>query len=395
MKRDEERARRNTQALKNSGLDAFVCALPANVLLLAGYWPVIATSIALAMHDGRITLLVPEDELALAREGWADTVFGYRTGSLEELKNIAEIVSIELRKTAPDLDGKKLGFESSVASVPVPYAAVTIFGWAIPDVLIGAFPSAKLIAAGDMLARLASTLTPGEIERVRTACRIAEEAYSHAAQNLKRGMTETDAAAAFRAPLSTAGNGVGRADGSMFCMSGENSYQASAAYQRSRSRRLRGGDLALVHCNSYVDGFWTDITRTYCLGEPDERQIEMYVAIFAALDASFDAIGTGVAAAEVDRAARDVLRERGFEKEFVHGLGHGVGFVAIDHGASPRLHPASPDRLKTGMVFNIEPAIYIKGYGGMRHCDMIAVTETGAELLTPFQRDIGSMILTE
>ena len=90
---------------------------------------------------------------------------------------------------------------------------------------------------------------------------------------------------------------------------------------------------------------------------------------------------------------REVLNERGFGKEFVHGLGHAVGFHAIDHNAPPRLHPASPDILETGMVFNIEPAIYIEDFGGMRHCEMAVVTENGAELLTSFQSGIEQMII--
>jgi Xaa-Pro aminopeptidase len=87
------------------------------------------------------------------------------------------------------------------------------------------------------------------------------------------------------------------------------------------------------------------------------------------------------------------LAERGFASEFKHGLGHGVGFNAIDHNAPPRLHPVSTDKLETGMVFNIEPAIYIEGYGGIRHCDMVAVGTGGAEILTDFQRTPAEMVI--
>jgi Xaa-Pro aminopeptidase len=91
-----------------------------------------------------------------------------------------------------------------------------------------------------------------------------------------------------------------------------------------------------------------------------------------------------VKAAEVDRAARDVLHERGFGEYFTHGLGHNVGFSTISAEFPLRIHPASPDRLEVGMTFNVEPAIYIKGYGGIRHCDVVTVHEDGAEVLTPF-----------
>ncbi|MFI5241661.1 MAG: M24 family metallopeptidase, partial [Gemmatimonadales bacterium] len=76
-----------------------------------------------------------------------------------------------------------------------------------------------------------------------------------------------------------------------------------------------------------------------------------------------------------------------------HSTGHGVGFVAIDARAHPRLHPASTDVLRAGMVCNVEPAIYVDGYCGLRHCDMIAVTEAGAEVLTPFHERLEDLVL--
>lgn len=169
-----------------------------------------------------------------------------------------------------------------------------------------------------------------------------------------------------------------------YCMSGPDAYEAFAAYQRSRSRGIEKGDLVLLHCNSCVDGFWTDITRTFVVGEADARQRKIFDAIFAAREAALKAIRPGASGAQVDAAAREVMRDHGFEKAFKHPTGHGVGFVAIDHNARPRIHPVSEDVLEVGMVFNVEPGIYIKGVGGARHCDMVVVTDNGYELLTDF-----------
>ena len=108
------------------------------------------------------------------------------------------------------------------------------------------------------------------------------------------------------------------------------------------------------------------------------------MAIDEARSAALEAIRPGTQASAVDAAARRVLTEHGFGKEFKHAVGHGVGFAAADPGALPRLHPKSPDELQAGMTFNIEPAIYIEGKGGMRHCDVVACTEDGAEVLTDF-----------
>ncbi len=111
----------------------------------------------------------------------------------------------------------------------------------------------------------------------------------------------------------------------------------------------------------------------------------MHEAIHAARTAALSQIRPGARARNVDLAARDVIAQRGFGGKFKSPTGHGVGFAAVDHNAQPRVHPQSPDVLEVGMVFNVEPGIYIDGYGGMRHCDMVAVTPTGAEVLTDFQ----------
>jgi Xaa-Pro aminopeptidase len=394
MARDSQRIGRIQQGLEEADLDAVVCSLPTNVLLLSGYWPVVGTSLAVASRDGRVALIVPEDEQELAKRGWADQVRTFPSGSLDELKSASESVRDPLSKVAVMLGikrGRVLGYENDAVFEPTSYAAMHLYGPAMHDLLGQAIPFVALAPAGGMLARLRSVMTAHETDRVRTACRIAEVAFIEGARKTRAGLRETEVAALFREPLSMNGTereGVARADGFTYCMSGPNSVEAYASYQRSRARQLTGGDFALVHCNSYADGYWTDVTRTISVGEPDRLKREMYDAVFAARRAAFDAIRPGVKASDVDAAARAVLEQNGFGEYFKHGLGHGVGFAAINHNARPRLHPESDDVLEEGMVFNVEPGIYIDGDGGLRHCDMVAVTETGMEVLTPFQSNI-------
>jgi Xaa-Pro aminopeptidase/Xaa-Pro dipeptidase len=119
----------------------------------------------------------------------------------------------------------------------------------------------------------------------------------------------------------------------------------------------------------------------------------MYAAVAEARQAALAAIRPGVKAADVDKAARSVLQARGFGDAFKHSTGHGVGFSAINANARPRLHPKSDDVLQTGMIFNVEPAVYFDGYGGLRHCDVVALTDRGPEVLTPFQGDMQQLWL--
>jgi Xaa-Pro aminopeptidase len=388
---DADRRALVQEALRQSDLDALVCGLPANVLLLSSYWPVTGTSLAIAVRDGPIALLVPEDEKELADHGGADEVHTYKPAPLDNLGPLLEMQAPPLSAVARklSLQHKRIGHEHGGWYEASSYAAMHLYQASLAALIERAFDQPRLSAADEQLMRLRSRKTPQELERLRLACRIVGEAFDQGRRRLDVGLKETEAAALFRAPLSVEGvgrDGVERAGGFTFCMSGPNSANASGAFARSRARRLAEHDLILIHCNSYVDGYWTDITRTYCLGEGDSRQRKLYDAVSAAGRAAREAIRPGARAADVDKAAREVLAQHGFGKAFKHSTGHGVGFSAINHLARPRLHPRSPDVLETGMVFNVEPAIYLEGYGGLRHCDMVALTPSGVEELTPFQR---------
>jgi Xaa-Pro aminopeptidase/Xaa-Pro dipeptidase len=395
--RDHDRIERIRRGLERVQLDAVLCTLPDYVLLLSGYWPVIGASIAIATREGRVCLLVPEDEKELAQAGWADEIHTFKPGRLDKLQSTSEAAFQALQDCAQEvgITHARIGYEHGAASEPASYVGMYLYGASIVQLLIEALPQAALVGADTLLAIWAMVKTPNEVDRIRAACQIAEKAFRWASPRLCSGVSETQAAALFRGQLSegTSRGGVQRADGFAFCMSGPNSAEASGAFARSRSRKIQAGDLALIHCNSYADGYWTDITRTYSLGAPDRRREQVYAAVFEARAAALAAIRPGVRASAVDRAARSILAAHGFEDEFKHSTGHGVGFAAIAHNARPRIHPKSEEQLQEGMVFNIEPAVYIEGWGGIRHCDMVAVTGAGAEVLTPFQVRVEDLIL--
>ena len=397
---DPERVQSIRDALKAAKLDAIVCALPAYVLLLSGYFPVVGTSICVATSDGTRILLVPEDEDQLARYGHADEVRTYRPASLDEIRSVTDAVTAPLRQACRDhgLTCAKIGYEFGPASEPSSYASMHLFGGSIVELLRAASPASALAPADELIGRLASVKTPREIERIRLSCEIASDAFRDGRAGLRLGIPETAAAELFRREFAVCGvarANVERADGFAWCMSGKNSAEAFGAYARSRDTHLGRHELILVHANSHADGYWTDITRTYVLGAPQERQIKLYEAVFSARAAALAAIRPGVRACDVDRAARDVLRSRGLDHAFRHSTGHGVGFAAISAAARPRLHPKSEEVLEQGMVFNVEPAVYFDSYGGLRHCDMVAVTSCGAEVLTPFQSSKEELLLTE
>ena len=378
------------RAMEDAGLEALVCALPTNVLLLSGYWPVVGTAVAMVSRAGRVGVIAPEDERDLAERGWADELHLLGPGSLSDPRDALGLLRGPLAQCLRGLDlgSGTIGIETGPVFEPAPYVAFNLYGESLHEGLRSALPAASIRSAEELLAGLRSVLTADERARVRLACEIAGEAFAEGAARIRAGMTEAEVAAGFRAQLATRGlasAGAVRADGFVFCMSGPDSARACGSHARSAARAVRRGDLLLVHCNSYVDGYWTDITRTYCLGSPPARLRELYEAVLAARAAALGAAAPGVEARAVDQAARDVLTARGLGPAFKHPTGHGVGFAAIDHNARPRLRPGSPDVLLPGMVCNVEPAVYLDATGGLRHCDMVAVTGGGVEVLTPFQ----------
>jgi Xaa-Pro aminopeptidase len=390
-----DRLARVVAALQETGLDGLVCTLPSNVLLLSGYWPVVGASVALANRDGRVVVLAPQDEQELASRGWAE-VRTYKPG-MGTMP--AEAAGEPLAALLGDLGlaRARLGHDGSDIYEPVTYATMYLFGPTIEAIVIGGAPEATLAPATAALSRLHAALTAEEVGQVRVACAIAAQAFAQGMAALRPGLPEFEVAMTFARTLTVEGlarEDTARAGGFMFCMSGPRSAQAGGAYAHTGARALRAGDLVLVHCNSYVDGYWTDITRTYCLGEPEARQRAMYGAVFAAREAALAALRPGVLAADADRAARDVIAAHGFGPYFTHGLGHNVGFAgAVTSRYPPHLSPTATDRLEPGMTFNIEPAIYIEGYGGMRHCDVITLGEQGPEVLTPFQAGPEELII--
>lgn len=391
---DPDRQQALIHALGESALDGLLVALPTHVLLLSGYFPVVGVSLAVFCRDGQLALVVPADEQALASESGAPMVHAFSPGSLDELSSLVESVQPVLRQVldALGLNRGTIGLELGAWHQPASYVSMNLYGVSLARLVKSIRPNLRQVPADDLLVRQRMVKTPGELERIASACRIAERAFVEGFRVLRVGSIEVDVASAAAAWLArTDGEpAISRAGGAMFCMSGPNAALAYAAYQRSRQRRVGPGDAVLLHCNSCADGYFTDITRSWILpGGHDDRLHALAKAIADARATALDAVRPGIPAREVDAAARAVMHRHGFDDTvFKHPTGHGVGFAAINHHAPPRLHPQSPDTLESGMVFNIEPAGYLAGQGGLRHCDMVAVTPHGYRLLTPFLEEV-------
>ena len=155
---------------------------------------------------------------------------------------------------------------------------------------------------------------------------------------------------------------------------------------RTGNRTLSKGDLLLIDFTTTVDGYYADMTRTFVVGgQTDDRQQEVYETVKAANAAGREAARAGVTCQDVDRAARGVIDDAGYGDYFIHRTGHGLG---LDVHEPPSMVEGNQLQLESGMVFTVEPGIYIDGWGGIRIEDNLVVTENRAESLTTFDRDL-------
>ena len=387
MASDPRRRESVLRSIDRAGLHAIACFSPSNVLLLTGYWPVMGSSVALVTREGEAFVVLPEDEVELAEATSDATLIPYEVVTLERLTRPYEALAGPLRELAakaPLQDGR-LGSDLGDDVQASPYQSVNQFRGTTVPLLQHAYPGTSVVSADALLEDLKSVKTPVELKQIRHACSLAAAGFRAAPSSIVAGRREDEVAAEINAAFAREANdGFERGMGFFFCMSGPNAAKAAGAYARTRSRVLLAGDTVMIHANTAGDGFWTDVTRTYVVGAPTLAQKRMQDAIAEARAAALQAISPGVAASAVDAGAREVFTRRGFPTEFKHAVGHEVGYAATDPNAIPRLHPRSSDVLQAGMTFNIEPALYVDGVGGMRHCDVVACTESGAEVLTAF-----------
>ncbi len=231
------------------------------------------------------------------------------------------------------------------------------------------------------LVQIRARKMPDEIELMRRAIQLSEQALANLLAWVQPGVTEREIAARLNQELIAQGS-QGNAFGPLV-QTGPNSALPHGA---TSDRVLQADDLLLIDYGGLVEGYPADITRTFCLGTPNQTMQEMYEAVLAANRAAVAAAGPGVPMGEVDKAARDVISAAGLGQYFIHRTGHGLGLDV--HEPVPQIAAGVEDVLEPGMAFTIEPGVYIPGLGGVRIEDNVVVTETGLDVLTSFPRQL-------
>jgi Xaa-Pro aminopeptidase len=354
-----DRPDRLATALAERGLDALLITHLVNVRWLTGF-----------TGSNGLALVGPADQRLFL------TDFRYLTQSAEQLadgwqREIApEILQAAAKFLgAPEGGTLKLGFDDATMSVK---DHGNLAGRLSEGV--------ELVAAGGLIEELRLVKDAGELDKIRAAAKLADDALAEVLTRGLAGRTEREVALDLEVTMRKAG-----AEGASFppiVASGEHSALPHAV---PRDVKIPKGTLVTIDWGAQLDGYASDCTRTYATGELDPRDQEIYELVLKAQLESLAAVRAGAGGREVDAVAREVITAAGHGEHFGHGLGHGVG-AEVHEG--PRLSQRSESTLAVDQVVTVEPGVYVPGAIGVRIEDLAIVTEDGSEVLTHLPKEL-------
>lgn len=243
-----------------------------------------------------------------------------------------------------------------------------------------ALPGADQTLASDVLSELRLRKSPEEVDALRRAGQAIDRVHQRMAEFLRPGLTERQAGRAIGAAILEEGH-----ETVDFVIVGSGPNGASPHHETS-DRVMQTGDVVVVDIGGTTgEGYCSDCTRTYTLGEPPAEFRDYFPVLLAGQVAACDQVKPGVTAESVDAAARDVITAGGYGEAFIHRTGHGIG---VETHEEPYIVAGNGRQLEPGMAFSIEPGIYLAGRHGARIEDIVVVTGDGIERLNVTDRDV-------
>lgn len=340
--------------LERAGVDAVIFFGLANVRYLAGF----------TGSDGA---------LVVSREnGWFLTDSRYTTQAS------IEVAGLEIREYRGKIEGvasllkearfAKVGFDAEQTSVSLFRS------------LSEALPEAEFIPLGSELDDLRLRKDRAEVELLEQSASIASAAFLDILGQIRPGAVERELALALEFAMKRGG-----AEEKSFDFIVASGIRGALPHGKGSDRCIENGELVTFDFGAVYQGYHSDETVTVAVGEPDARQREVYGIVKDAHDRALAAVKPGIALRELDRLARGHIEEKGYGSFFGHGLGHGVG---LDVHEKPVVSYRSEGVVEEGMVFTIEPGIYIPGWGGVRIEDTVLVERDGCRLLTKVPKEL-------
>jgi Xaa-Pro aminopeptidase len=337
------------QTLAENNLDAIVISQPENCRYLSGFT---GTRGVLFISPERVMLAVPFVYLEQARK---------QAPAFEVVRFQREFAEVWPDLVA-EVNARRVAFESAYLTV------------AEHDKLAAGAEDVELVPTEGIVEGFRTIKDGDELDIIRKTVALADAAFAHIVEFIEPGMTEREVAWELEVYMRT--HGAEKVAFDLIVGAGPN---GALPHHEVSERVIDAGEPIVMDLGARVAGYHSDLTRTICLGQPDERFTEIYDLVLRAQLAAEAAIREGIVAGEADNAARKIIAEAGYGEQYGHGLGHGVGLAVQE---DPFIRQGAEEVLEPGMVFTVEPGIYLPDWGGVRLEDMVLVRQDGVELLS-------------
>jgi Xaa-Pro aminopeptidase len=344
------------EALATEGLDAILITQPENRRYLSGF------------TGSAGVLLISQDQAVLA------TDFRYYEQVEKQAPDfrLAKITN-KFEPLLPELvhqvGAKKVGFESVHLTVDQHQEWQKVA------------EGFELVPTKELVERIRAVKDEDELSKIRKAIALADEAFAHIVDFIEPGMTEKEVAWELEVFMRT--HGAAKVAFDLIVGSGPNGAMPHATVSE---RVIRAGEPIVIDMGAMIDGYNSDLTRTICASRPDDKFRGIYNIVLEAQCTAEQSIRPGMTGKQADSVARQVIEEAGYGDNYGHGLGHGVGLAVHEKPGVGRL---SEDVLEPGMVFTVEPGIYLPGWGGVRIEDVVVMREDGVQVLTQASKELG------
>ncbi len=346
----ENRIRKVRQELQELNLDGVIINNPSNRFYLSGF------------TGSAGTVMVTEQSAMLI------TDFRYTEQANNQAPHL-EVVEHDLKKmdTLQELISreklKKIGFEEDFETFST-----------VEKQLKEKIPSVEWVPTQNLVEKFRVFKSPEELKALQKAVDLADQALEHICGFIKPGMKEKEVSLELEFFLRKNG-----ARGSSFDIIVASGPRGSLPHGIASDKEIKAGELVVIDMGARLDGYASDVTRTFAIGKAGEKEREIYDTVLKAQLEAIEGIKPGISGQDADKFSRDVISAKGYGDNFGHGLGHGIG---IDVHESPRLSPISDSNLEEGMVFTVEPGIYLPGWGGVRIEDIVVMEANGVRSLT-------------
>jgi len=264
------------------------------------------------------------------------------------------------------LNLKRLGFEGEHVTFAL-YRRLT-------ETLNKAQSQFKLISMNGLVESLRAIKEPEEVELITKAVEISDSAVEHIKDVIHVGVSEQEVAWEIEKFMREQGS-----QGLPFDVIVASGLNAALPHAKPSPRAIQSGEAIIIDIGAKVNGYCSDLTRTVCLGTSDNTFNKIYDTVLGAQLVAMATIKEGMTGEEADRLARVVIEEAGYGEAFGHGLGHGIGLAPHEW---PRLGPNSSANLANGMIFTIEPGVYLTGWGGVRIEDVVIMEDGKIRAIT-------------